>query len=289
MPEALKVGVVPAYVIHWKAPAWCIATVRSLSASVGPRVVVTVIDNTEEEQPEIEALASEGVRVVRTGRNLGYTGGANFALEDWRERPECSFALICCHDALLEPRALGMLLSVAVGHPEYGIIAPALISPFESSGGIWTGWGSWEEPLAGVEGLVARDWVSGTCMLVRRECALDVGGFDEMFGSYVEDIDYCLRAGDVGWKVGVVTDARVASHGSASPDARAMIEANTVLLVRKRRGRLVALVAAGRLGALAARRAGGACAWWRSRDQRRSSEVDMALHVGALRRVGRAW
>jgi GT2 family glycosyltransferase len=57
-----------------------------------------------------------------------------------------------------------------------------------------------------------------------------VGAFDERFGSYVEDVEYCMRARDCGWRVGLVVDAHASEFGSASPRAHALVAANRVLL-----------------------------------------------------------
>jgi len=45
------------------------------------------------------------------------------------------------------------------------------------------------------------DWVSGACMVVRREALDDVGLLDEHFFLYWEDVDWCKRMWDKGWKV----------------------------------------------------------------------------------------
>jgi hypothetical protein len=45
------------------------------------------------------------------------------------------------------------------------------------------------------------DWVSGACMVVRREAINDVGLLDERFFMYWEDADWCRRMRDRGWKV----------------------------------------------------------------------------------------
>ena len=42
-------------------------------------------------------------------------------------------------------------------------------------------------------------WVTGCCMLVRRECLEDLGGLDEQFFLYYEDVDLCVRARSRGW------------------------------------------------------------------------------------------
>lgn len=44
-------------------------------------------------------------------------------------------------------------------------------------------------------------WVTGACMLVRRECFEQLGGFDEGFFMYYEDVDFCRRAITAGWEI----------------------------------------------------------------------------------------
>jgi GT2 family glycosyltransferase len=47
----------------------------------------------------------------------------------------------------------------------------------------------------------ACDWLSGCFLMVRREAFLEVGHVDESFGKYFEDVDYCLRMAQSGWRV----------------------------------------------------------------------------------------
>lgn len=45
------------------------------------------------------------------------------------------------------------------------------------------------------------DWLCGAFLMLRREAAAQIGLFDERFGKYFEDVDYCYRAARAGWKV----------------------------------------------------------------------------------------
>lgn len=55
-------------------------------------------------------------------------------------------------------------------------------------------------------------WVTGCCMLLRRTCVQDLGGLDEEFFLYYEDVDLCLRARQLGWSVWYEPNLAVVHH-----------------------------------------------------------------------------
>jgi N-acetylglucosaminyl-diphospho-decaprenol L-rhamnosyltransferase len=55
-------------------------------------------------------------------------------------------------------------------------------------------------------------WVTGCCMLMRRSCVQDLGGLDEEFFLYYEDVDLCLRARQLGWSVWYEPNLAVVHH-----------------------------------------------------------------------------
>jgi len=65
------------------------------------------------------------------------------------------------------------------------------------------------------------DWVSGAAMLARREAIAAVGGMDEAFFMFNEDVDWCRRMNLAGWTVDYVPEASVVHHiGPASVTSR---------------------------------------------------------------------
>jgi N-acetylglucosaminyl-diphospho-decaprenol L-rhamnosyltransferase len=68
------------------------------------------------------------------------------------------------------------------------------------------------------------EWVSGSAMLLRRD-ALDgprgIGGFDEDYFMYVEDVDLCWRLAKAGWKVAYEPQAQITHHIGGSSERRA--------------------------------------------------------------------
>jgi hypothetical protein len=60
------------------------------------------------------------------------------------------------------------------------------------------------------------DWVAGAAMAIRRRTWEEVGFFDTRFRFFAQDLDFCLRAQDAGWRVGLVGDAQVVHVGGAT-------------------------------------------------------------------------
>ena len=130
------------------------------------------------------------------------------------------------------------------------------------------------------------EWVAGACMLFRRECIEAVGGFDPAFGSYVEDVDLCLRAKDSGWLTGVVPQSRAWGLGSANPgDRDLLIEVNRVLLARRRRGHAGMWIAVAKLGVQAARALASAAVPLRAQYDRERARYLFRVRTAALGRV----
>jgi N-acetylglucosaminyl-diphospho-decaprenol L-rhamnosyltransferase len=280
MPGMAELSV---YLIHWNAPEWCLSAVRSILASSGVRVSVVVVDNATLTNEQAAVLRAEGARVIRLGRNTGFSGAANTALRDWlTSQSTGEFCVIGSHDLHVQAGALLCLVATAQVYPEYGIIAPALTSPHAIGGGRWTGRRADILPLGDQVGLVECDWVCGACLLLRRRCVEQVGQFDERFGSYVEDVDYCLRARDLGWRVGVCMEARAWGLGAVSSQVSDMVYRNTLLLRVKRNGYRALMEEIPPLIVTLGRTCVGSVAPWRSATRRGASRAFLRSHVRTM-------
>jgi N-acetylglucosaminyl-diphospho-decaprenol L-rhamnosyltransferase len=220
---------VVAVVVNWNAGAHLATCARTLVDGGAGEIIVVDNGSTDDSLALLEAAGLDRVRVVRTDRNLGYGAGINHgaALAGPGD------ILVCNPDLLLEDTCIGALLKRLEAEPDLGIAAPRLHNvdgstyvsgrPFPSlrdafghafvglvwAGNPWsrrylqTGWDR-DEP-ADV------DWASGALLLVRRETFEALGGFDERFFMFMEDVDLCWRAREAGWRVGV-EPAAVAVH-----------------------------------------------------------------------------
>jgi N-acetylglucosaminyl-diphospho-decaprenol L-rhamnosyltransferase len=104
-------------------------------------------------------------------------------------------------------------LITSMHDPGVGLVAPRVVDPagnYEDSAryfptpaslaGKMLGLGEGRYPVFG-EDAVAVEWVAGMFMLFRAEAFREIGGFDERFFLYYEDVDVCARLWKTGWKV----------------------------------------------------------------------------------------
>jgi GT2 family glycosyltransferase len=91
------------------------------------------------------------------------------------------------------------------------------------------------------------DWLTGACLLVRRAVYAQVGGFDEGFFMYSEELDWQKRIKDAGWRVVYVPQAVVVHHEGKSseqvvPQRHIRFQRSKIRYFRKHHGRLQAAV-----------------------------------------------
>jgi hypothetical protein len=197
------------------------------SALTEPEVSeVVVVDNASGDgsaQHLCAAFSDDRVRVLESDRNLGFGPGVNLGAAACR----APLLLVLNSDATLTAGSVGTLAAALVADETVGIVAPAVYGP---DGSLQPGaYGrlpgrrdllvsnGWVSPRADrIPGGAAPGWVSGVAMLMRRTDFLAVGGFDEGFRMYLEDVDLCRRLLEIGKSVGRERGAAVIHHGGRS-------------------------------------------------------------------------
>jgi len=189
---------------------------------------IVVIDNGHADGLEPAALAPESsARLITPARNGGYGAGANLGARSGTSE----LLLICNPDLIVGSQAVERLVQVLDEHPEIAVVGPMLVEPdgsvypsgrqfpnlVDSLGHAFVGLFWHNNPwtrryrLVGEDQQRGRDadWVSGAAFLVRRVAFESVGGFDEEYFMYVEDVDLCWRLRRAGWSVAYEPSARV--------------------------------------------------------------------------------
>jgi N-acetylglucosaminyl-diphospho-decaprenol L-rhamnosyltransferase len=159
------------------------------------------------------------VRLVRTGRNLGYGAGANRGVA----ATDAEVVMVTNPDVELHRGAVQILVGAVVDDPAVAVVGPRIMeadgrrypsarrfpSPLDALGHALLGrWRPANRYSARYRmddlvpsGPLRVDWVSGACFAARREAWEELGGFDESYFMYAEDMDLCWRAGRAGWAV----------------------------------------------------------------------------------------
>jgi GT2 family glycosyltransferase len=224
--------------------AECLASLASqLVLLRGGRVIV--VDNASGDDSVAQIAAAidannwgDWVELIAAPRNGGFAYGNNRAIERARELdPQLSAIAFFNPDTVVRPGALRALLSHLESHTDAGIVGAAIedehgasqksAHPFPSPltelvAGSQLGLAA---RLVGVDALAEGrsqrcDWVSGAAFVVRREVFERIGGLDEGYFLYFEEVDFCRRARRAGWTCWTVADARVIHREGSSTGIR---------------------------------------------------------------------
>lgn len=158
-----------------------------LSAVIGAALKtcaeVLVVDNTPTESTSLtDGLTNARVRVLRPGRNAGLAGALNAAVHALA--PDAEAVLVLDQDSVL-PAGLVTSLAARLADESIGVIAPTPVDAVDGS--------TYDRFAASAGGLLDRDAVITSGMLVRRSVLDAAGDFrDEFFVDWVDN-DFCLR------------------------------------------------------------------------------------------------
>jgi hypothetical protein len=204
--------------------------------STYPNFRALVVDNGSSDgtASAVRALFPQ-VEVVAEPFNRGFAAGANIGLNyAWRRGAD--YGLLLNNDAVVDSKMLAELMELR--GPDVALLSPVVYHAsrpeiIQASGGRrsrWTleqiddlcGWRAPDSWPAAVE----RDFLPGTAVLCSKAALAAIGGFDERFFMYYEDNDLSLRARRAGYRLLLVTGARVwhkssvSSGGPSAPGAR---------------------------------------------------------------------
>lgn len=244
-------------VVTWHSAADLPPLLASLAVARTAGAELVVVDNAsgDDTVAVVRALAPDATLIVNVS-NRGFAAGANQGLVVSR-RP---FVLFLNPDTVVAPNALPRALAYLEGLPAVGVVGcrtlnedgtpQPTVDRFHSVRGLVAERlrgerGGRDTPRGAApeaSGLV--DWVYGSFLLGRRAALDAVGGFDEAYEMYGEDLDLCHRLRKTGHGIAYCAEATVVHHGNRSGAQRYGAERDLAVLqgtlrfFRRRRGRL---------------------------------------------------
>jgi N-acetylglucosaminyl-diphospho-decaprenol L-rhamnosyltransferase len=196
---------------------------------------LVVVANVPGHAPQLPARA----RLIKNRHPLGYAANANRGVA----ATDAPLVVVANPDAIAAPEAVAALVSFASARPRCGVAGPEL----RYADG---GWQPSRRRFPTVTGTLVRrtpvrfvlrprerqrshyllderpaepvraEWLLGAFLLLRREMLDELGGFDDGFRLYGEDIDLCYRAAKAGWERWYVPEAVVLHRYAAVIDKR---------------------------------------------------------------------
>jgi len=255
---------VSAVVVSYNTRDLLLECLHSLQA-VTPPIETIVVDNASADgSADAVRRRFPAARLVASEDNLGFAKANNIGIRAAR----APYVLILNSDAAVRPGSIETLRSILDSRPDVGIIGPRTVGADGtiqiSFGPDLTPWNEWRQRRR-VHAVKARDpaalrlaeaaasaehepaWVSGSCLMARRDLLERLGGFDEGFFLYEEDVDLCVRARKAGARVLFTPRAEIVHHlgrsmESASARARDEYRRSHLRFYQKHNGPLLTLL-----------------------------------------------
>jgi len=231
----------------------CIASLHAVA--VHQTFEIIVVDNGSSDgtaewlvEQELHGL----LRRINNPENLGFAQGCNLGAA----ASEGRYILFLNNDMEVLPGWLEPMVTCLDQDPQVGITGACLIfgdqkiqhggvamldDRFDGESIIGGTHISYMQPLdaQGARRNQVNQAVTGACLMIRPEIFREIGGFDETYWNGNEDVDMCLKAGELGWKVVYMGDSLIFHYESQSgPERWTQTKANEAYFNKVWRGRL---------------------------------------------------
>jgi len=227
-------------IVNYKTPALCIDSLQSLQALSGSSASILVVDNASNDgsldkiNQAITENSWNAASIIESQSNNGFSSGNNIGIN----ASSTEFVLLLNSDTIVRPGTIEMLFKTLQENPQMGMASPRLEWPDGSSqescfrfhrpinelirsaasGPITSLLKQYEVPLRVSDEISFPEWTSFACVLIRRQVFEDIGLLDEEFFMYFEDVDFCKRAREAGWRIIHNPEAHVVHlRGGSSP------------------------------------------------------------------------
>lgn len=222
--------VIATIIVNYNAGALLRSCVDSL-LNCPIEIEIIVVDNASTDGSLDALVGLPRVRIIKNPVNVGFAAACNIGLRV----ASASFLLFLNPDCTFKPGALGELLAAMGADDRVGMVGGYLtnLNGTEQAGGrraVPTPWRSFVRAF-GLSSFAQRwprlffdfhlhkqpfpdhdievEAISGACMMVRRDAMQDVGEWDEGYFLHCEDLDWCMRFRQKGWKILFVPSAQI--------------------------------------------------------------------------------
>jgi hypothetical protein len=211
-------------------------------------VKVIVVDNGSSVPYQLPVIYEDFAVLVRSGSNLGFTGGNNLGMHQAIEDYNSDFIVLLNNDATMAPNALQLMINEAISDQSVGVVCPKIYftkgreyhaesyQAAEMGKVLWFAGGSidWQNLLAFHRGVDevdnkhigssnAIDFATGCCMLIKREVLEKIGLLDKRYFLYYEDVELSKKVQSFNYSLKYCSEAVVWHENAGSSDGAGSI------------------------------------------------------------------
>jgi GT2 family glycosyltransferase len=221
-------------IVNWNTRELLRACLESLREFLAhPAYEIMVVDNASSDgSAQMVGEEFPSARLLALPENIGFSRGNNAALRQAKGQ----YLMLLNSDTEVQPGAIELMCSYMDEHSDVGGLGPQLLNPDGTVQLSCRTFPSYRTALFHRKSLITRlfpqnrfsaqylmtktghadtmevDWVIGACLLTRRKIIEQVGLMDEEFFMYAEDVDWCYRMRQAGWKITYLPQAKVLHH-----------------------------------------------------------------------------
>lgn len=201
-----------AITINYKNPDMTLHCIQSFLEHDNSIDEVIIVNNDDVDFPVISNKYKKNIHTINNHKNVGFAGGVNIGI-DYALKNGADYILLINNDTIISKPICHDLLACFQEKKDAGIVGPSIRfvkngqTLYDLGGYISLFWGrTYHDEVTICEDEPIREvtYMSGCCMLIKKEVFAYVKSFDESYFLYYEDVDFCLRASSFGFKIYVV-------------------------------------------------------------------------------------
>lgn len=215
-------------VLNWNNWPDTLECLKSLDKNDYPNYQVVIVDNGSEEKFSITNFQSS-IKVIYNKENLGFAGGNNVGIKYAFEQGT-DYVLLLNNDTLVSRDFLSELVKAGENDKNIGLLGPKIYSADKKekiwyaggqinwmyNKGTMRGWNETDQGQYDNPPIQKTGYITGCCLLVKKEVIEKIGLMSEDYFLYYEDTDWSLRARRAGFKCVFVPMAKIWHKGSKS-------------------------------------------------------------------------
>lgn len=230
----MKISVI---IVSWNVKAFLLECIRSilLQRLTVPVEIIVVDNGSSDGSPEAVKKSFPNVQLICNKENYGFAKANNIGIKT----SQGDYLFLINSDVIVHEGCFDKMISYMTTHPEIGILSPKIVDSKgqvqRSCMGYPSLWNTFSRAMAldslfpksklfgsqlltywGHNEIRSVEVINGCFWMLRRSAIEHVGLLDENFFIYGEDIDWCRRFYERGWKLVFFPDAKVTHYGGAS-------------------------------------------------------------------------